>query len=167
MIKRLFISILLCAVALCTSAQTGAGEKSLGPKLGYISENSSVVAGLVFRYSLTDHLTVVPEIGCAFRNKDRDAFLADVNFHFPFALTDSRKASLYPLAGLAFNSWNRHGVDEDNKDVTTHVNRFGLNLGAGFGLRCSQSLLLNMEAKYILVKSYSCTVLTLGVSYVF
>jgi len=144
------------------------GEKSLGPKIGYASRNSSAVAGLVFQYTFSQHLRIAPEIGCVFRHKNQDAFLADINFHVPFGLLDTDKVALYPLAGLAFNSWALHGHDSvEDVDVTSHVNRFGLNLGAGFDLRCSSTLKLNLEAKYTLVKSYSSAYITLGISYVF
>ena len=75
--------------------------------------------------------------------------------------------ALYPLVGVAFNSWNRHLSTDDLGDVTTHVNRFGFNAGAGFDLRCSQSLMLNLEARYTLVKSYSSAIVTVGISYIF
>ena len=85
----------------------------------------------------------------------------------PFGVGSDR-AWLYPLAGLAFNSWSTHGVvTADDDDVTTHVNRFGLNAGAGFELRCSETLKINIEAKYTLVKSYSAAYVTAGISYVF
>ncbi len=151
-------------------AQIQKGEKSFGPKIGYVSHNKSAVAGLVFQYTFSQPLRISPEIGCAFRNNDEDAFLVDLNFHVPFGIVDSEKVAIYPLAGLAFNSWSRHGVkpdEADDVDVTTHTNRFGANLGAGFDLRCSSTLRLNLEAKYTLIKSYSALYLTAGISYVF
>lgn len=168
MLKKLLLTLIVLLGAAGAHAQTAKGEKSLGPKLGYISRNSSAVAGLVFQYSFSDHLRISPEISCVFRNRDQDAFIADVNLHFPFRLSETGKAGLYPLAGLTFNSWNRHGHDPvEDVDVTTHVNRFGLNAGAGFDLRCSQALKLNLEARYVLVKSYSSAIVTVGISYVF
>lgn len=154
--------------ALSASGQLIGGEKSVGPKIGYISHNQSCVAGLAFQCSVAPHVRIAPEIGCAFRNKSEDAFLIDLNVHMPFAFADVSKASLYPLAGLTFNSWNYHGVSvQDEVDVTTHENRLGLNLGAGFDMRCSETLKLNIEAKYSLVKSYSSAIITAGISYVF
>lgn len=169
MIKAIVLAALTAAAAaLPASGAINKGEKSLGPKIGYVSHNSSVVAGLVFQYTFSEHLRISPEIGCAFRNDNQDAFLADVNFHVPFGLLDTDKVVLYPLAGLAFNSWALHGHDVAREaDVTTHVNRFGVNLGAGFDLRCMSTLKLNLEAKYTLVKSYSSAYVTVGISYIF
>lgn len=169
MLKR-FITAAALAVALVlpAQAQIKAGEKSLGPKLGFASHNTSAFAGLVFNYAFSQHLRIAPQIGCVFRHKDRDALLIDLDFHVPFGIVSNDKAALYPLAGLAFNSWSRHGVDiTSGEDVTSHINRFGGNLGAGFDLRCNQSLRLNFEAKYTLVKSYSSLYIGAGISYVF
>lgn len=169
--KHTFAIILLAIVAAAAtplSAQTVKGEKALGPKLGYISRNSSAVAGLFFEYSFNDHLRIAPEIGCAFRHENQDAFLADINLHYLFPLSTEGKVGLYPLAGLAFNSWNHHGYDPAaDKDVSTHVNRLGLNAGAGFDLRCSSTLKLNLEAKYVIMKGYSSFIATVGISYIF
>lgn len=161
-------AVIAIGAAIPAQAQTVKGEKALGPKIGYISENSSAVAGLFFHYSFSEHLRISPEIGCAFRNQDSDAFLVDINMHFPFALSSQGKVNLYPIAGLAFNSWNHHIDAPDlGDDVTTHTNRFGVNAGAGFDLRCSESLQLNLEAKYTLVKRYSSFIATIGICYVF
>ncbi len=167
--KKLLLAALVMLTAFGASAQMTRGEKSLGPKLGYISHNQSVAAGLVFQYALSSKLRLSPEIGCAFRHHNEDALLVDLNLHMPFNIGAGDHVSLYPLAGLAFNSWATHNVflDHDSSDVTTHVNRFGANLGAGFDLRCSSTLKLNIEAKYTFIKSYSTVVLTAGISYVF
>ena len=169
MSKGIILAALLgSAAALTASAGLNPGEKSLGVKLGYGSHNQSAVTGLTFQYALSSHVRLAPEIGCAFRNKHEDAFMMDLNVHVPFGLVESDKVSLYPLGGVTFNSWAKHGVtDADGADVTNHVNRFGLNFGAGFDLRCSSTLQLNIEAKYSLVKSFSAAYVTAGISYVF
>ncbi len=168
MLKKILLTLLVAISSIGVQAQAVKGEKSLGPKIGYISRNTSVVAGLVFQYSFSDHLRISPEMSCAFRHHNQDAFLADINMHFPFSLSEKGKAGLYPLAGLAFNSWNNHSYDPvDDADVTSHVNRIGLNAGAGFDLRCSRTLKLNLEAKYTLLKAYSSVIITLGISYIF
>lgn len=159
--------ILMCAPA--TVAANRKGDTSLGPKLGYISKNKSVLAGLVFQYSFTDYLRISPELSCDFRRDNLDAFILDVNMHAPLNFTGD-KVDLYPLAGLTFNSWGKHWSDtarETSDDVTSHVNRWGLNLGAGMDLRCNQTLKLSIEARYSLVKAYSNFQLTLGIAYVF
>lgn len=171
-ITRLFVAATLAiAFTLPSQAQIVKGEASLGPKIGYVSKNKSAVAGLVFQYSFSDHFRLSPELGYIFRNNDMDAFTFDINAHVPFGFTGD-KVAFYPLAGMNYSSWSRHyrgqGTDMDNTDdVSTRTARFGLNLGAGFDLRCSETLKLSIEAKYILMKGYSTAVTTAGIAYVF
>lgn len=166
MIKKLMITALMLCGAM-TVAAGGRWEKSLGPKLGYASQNSSCVVGLAFQCAVSSNLRIAPEIGCVFRNKNQDALLIDLNVHAPFSFGTST-AELYPLAGIAYNSWSTHGLkDANSNDVTTHTNRLGVNVGAGFGLRCSPTLKLSIEAKYTIVKSLSSTYVTAGISYIF
>ena len=167
--KKLVLAALAVLTSLGASAQMVRGEKSLGPKLGYVSHNKSAVAGLVFQYALSSKFRLSPEIGCAFRHHNEDALLVDLNLHMPFNIGAGNMVALYPLAGLAFHSWATHMVapELDEADVTTHINRFGANLGAGFDLRCSSTLKVNIEAKYTFIKSYSSVVLTAGICYVF
>ena len=140
---------LMLLTPLAASAQFERGEKCVGAKLGYVDKNNSASMGLVFQYSFSRHLRVAPEIGCVFKHKNMDAFTIDFNFHTPFTFT-GEKAALYPLAGLNYSSWNRtmprELVDEID-DITTRTSRFGLNLGAGFELRCSRTLKLGIGAK--------------------
>lgn len=168
MIRRLTLALAAVAIALGANAQLVKGEKSFGPKLGYVSHNKSAVAGLVFQYNLSSRLRISPEVGVAFRHHNEDALLVDLNVEMPFMFTEASKVALYPLAGISFNSWAVHKTDPlVQKDVTSHTNRIGANLGAGFDLRCSESLKINLEAKYSLVKSYSGVFITAGIAYLF
>lgn len=165
--KFLFALLPLVAAVPCANAQMQRGEKTLGVKTGYISHNKSAVAGLTFQYAVSSRIRLAPEIGCAFRHNNEDALLIDLNVHMPFGVGGDQVA-LYPVAGVAFNSWATHRASSlDDADVTTHTNRFGANIGAGFDLRCSSTLRLNIEAKYTFIKSYSGVLLTAGISYVF
>lgn len=168
MIRKILTAVLLVVAATpALSAQPEAGNKSFGPKLGYVSRNHSAQAGLVFQYAFSKHVRISPELSCVFRNHNQDGLMVDLNMQFPLPAWSSR-TELYPLAGLAFNSWADHGVSRDDEvDVTTHVNRLGLNLGAGFALKCTSTMKVNIEAKYTLVKSYSSAFITAGISYIF
>lgn len=168
MIKRLLLALMVALVATGASARILTGEKSFGPKLGYVSHNHSAVAGLVFQYNISTLLRLSPEIGVAFRHYDQDALLIDLNLEMPLTFTDGDKAALYPLVGVAFSSWAHHmHLPEDSKDVTSHANRLGANIGAGFDFKCNQTLKLNIEAKYTIVKSYSSFLATVGIAYLF
>lgn len=160
---------LLMLTPLSASAQFEKGEKSIGPKVGYVDKNKSASAGLVFQYSFSRHLRVAPEIGCIFKHKNMDAFTIDFNFHTPFTFT-GEKAALYPLAGLNYSSWSRtlpKELYDADDDITTRSSRFGLNLGAGFELRCSDAVKIGIEAKYTIIKSYSGASVAALVSYIF
>lgn len=194
MLRKLFIGAVILAVGvLGASAQVSRGEKMLGVKLGYVGDNRSAVTGLTFRYAVTPWVRVAPEIGCVFRNNNRDAFLIDLNAQMPITF-DSKKVALYPLVGLAYNSWSIHGkvpvVVEDNnkpsepdpsdeltietkdaevqlKSVSNRYNRFGVNFGAGFDMSVTSTINVGFEAKYTLVKNFSSFYLTASVSYRF
>ena len=124
----------LCLIGLSAEAdaQITKGEKSLGPKVGYVSKNKTAVAGLVFQYAFNNHFRIAPELGYIFRHNNLDAFEVDINGHVPFNFTGD-KVAFYPLAGLHYSSWSHHLQREeiiDDDDVTTRTSRFGLNLGA-------------------------------------
>ena len=166
-IKRLLIAstiALLCIGA--ASAQVERGEKMFGVRTGYVSTNESAVAGLTFRYAVSPWVRIVPEVACVFRHHDKDAFIADINAQVPFTF-DSKKVDLYPLAGITFNSWSRHFEGPSGDDVTTRSNYFGANVGAGFDLRCTQTLNLGIEARYTFIKHFTSLYLTASISYVF
>lgn len=159
-------AILLLAVTFGASAQVERGQKSFGPKAGYITKNNGVLAGLSFDYAFSSHVRIAPSLGLVFRNEDRDTMLVDIDMHFPFAT--SSKAAFYPLAGVAFNSWALHGVDPDSHDdVTSHKNGFGINAGAGWEIRLSGALRIGFEAKYTLVKHYPNAQIAARIAYVF
>ena len=166
--KRILLSLLAVLALSGARAADIRGEKSFGPKIGYFSHNKSAVAGFTFSYAFSNHFRLVPEVGCVFRHHNQDAFMADLNVHLPFSFENGGAVALYPLAGLTLNSWGTHfRMEELEKDVTSHITRLGANLGAGFDLRCSETMRINIEAKYSLVKSYSSLVVTAGISYIF
>ncbi len=159
------IAALMAALSVPAEAQIVKGEKSAGAKLGYVTKNQSAMAGVFFRYSFSDHFRLSPEIGYTFRHKDLDAFTVDVNAHIPFNFTGETVA-FYPLAGLNFSSWNRY-YSADGINESSRRNRFGVNVGAGFDLRCSNSIKLLLEAKYCLTKRYTTATISAGVCYLF
>lgn len=160
--------VLLLAATVATSTFTAAAESTFGIKTGYITRNNSTIAGLVFQQSLGSHLRIAPQIGVVLRNDDRDALLIDADFHFPFAFAP--KFDFYPLAGLAFNSWNRHETDyahDGGDDVTYHTNSLGANAGAGIDFRCTPTLKLGLECKYTLIKHNPNGQFSVSIAYVF
>lgn len=165
-LRRAAAATLLALLCCMGASAAERGEKSFGPKAGFNTRNTSALAGLTFEYSFSRHVRIAPAIGIVFRNKDLDALTVDVDMHFP--LGKGTKAAFYPLVGLAFNSWGRHGVDADNgNDVTTHSNALGLNGGAGVELRLTKALKLGLEAKYTLIQHYPNASVAARIAYVF
>lgn len=120
---RLALFALLLTLAFGASAQVERGQKSFGPRVGYITKNNSALVGLNFDYAFSSHVRIAPAIGLVFRNEDRDALLIDVDMHFPIAT--SARSGFYPLVGAAFNSWAYHEIDEEtHDDVITRKERF-------------------------------------------
>lgn len=172
--RRLRGIILLLVATLATGAITARAESSFGIKAGYMTRNNSALAGLVFRQTLGKHLRLAPQIGVVMRNSDRDALIVDADVHFPFATAP--RFSVYPLVGVAFNSWNRHetevlGFSNENtscdKDVTHHTNSLGLNAGAGIEFDCTSTLKLGLECKYTLIKHNPNGQFSVFIAYVF
>ena len=52
---RIAAVALLLTVAFGATAQVERGQKSFGPKVGYITKSSSVLAGLTFDYAFSRH----------------------------------------------------------------------------------------------------------------
>lgn len=166
------LSVLL-AVAVSSFVSAGAhnhqrGEKSFGPRVGYVTRNASAYGGLSFEYQLSSVVRLAPKLGLIFRNKDMDGLKVDVDVQFPLDLAVG-KACFYPLAGVSFTSWNRHGVHDENndKDVTTHTNQWGLNAGLGFEYRVNHTLKLSLEGEYTLMKHLPGAFVTAGIAFCF
>ena len=157
------------------------GEKMVGVNVGYASHNESAVAAVSFRYAVSPWVRIAPEVGCVFRHHNEDALFVNLDAQIPFSF-GTKNVDLYPLAGLAYNSWSRHhqlsdirddagleatGAGELDNDVTTRANRIGANLGAGFDLRVTRTLNIGIEAKYTFTKSYTSLYATASISFVF
>ncbi len=168
---RRLTALILIILSACVSSFArepySRGEKSFGPRVGYVTRNCSALGGLVFQYSFSRHVRIAPEASIIFRHKNLDALSVDIDMQFPLQLESDRMA-FYPILGLDFTSWNSHRIQEGtNKDVSNHVNRFGANAGAGFEIRCTPTLKIFLEAKYTLVKTYPGATVAAGLAYVF
>lgn len=170
-IFRLVATLTIAVVALIFSneaaAQMERGSKAFGPRAGFVSRNTSVLAGLTFEYSFSRHVRVAPEVDIYFRNKDLDALGVNLNVHFPIPFGKERWA-FYPLAGVTFTSWSLHGIPQDEgKDVNNHINGLGITAGAGIEYYCTGSLKLNFESRFNAMRHYPSAFVNVGISYVF
>ncbi len=157
---------LMALTALPVSGQTSRGEKSFGIRGGFVSRNTSATAGLQFTYAFSRHVRIAPSADVYFRHNNLDALAISVDMHFPVAM--SAKSAFYPIAGAAYTSWGRHNIaDESMKDVTSHTNGLGLNVGAGVDFRTSESVRICLEARYTLMQHLPTAIVAVGFGYVF
>lgn len=142
-------------------------EKTVGLAAGYVSQNNSGLAGVDFTYRFSKHFRIAPEALYAFRHSSEDALILNLNVHVPFSF--DKLMEIYPLAGLTYTSWNFHGNKTANgdADVTTRINRFGLNFGAGISADISPTLRLGLEAQGALVKDLCSANVMAKIAYIF
>lgn len=149
--------LLLVAVVVPQDAFAQKGEMALGLKGGYATYNDGGYAGVYFHYTFADHFRIAPDIGYAFGNEGKSAFLMDIDMQFPFRLV--RAFNVYPLAGFTLNSWSYKG--------DSHATRVGANFGAGFDIKLTDNLKINIAGKYSLMKDTGGGFFDAGIAYVF
>lgn len=148
---RVLALALVLTASIDASAEIERGQKTFGVKAGYVTRNRSMLAGITMDYAFSRHFRVAPAIGLVFRNAERDAMLIDLDFNFPVSTWWT--SDFYPILGMAYNSWARHDLEaSSHDDVTSHQNAFGLNAGAGWQIRISDSLRLGFEGRYTLIR---------------
>lgn len=171
-IKAMLLTVTASMLMAGSFHRASAGDNAFGLRLGFATRNSAPVAGLWFQHSFNSHFRLSPTADYYFRSNHTDALALNCNAQFPFALGQSR-FQVYPFAGLNYTSWNLHHVDSAGKsdatpdDVTTRLNRFGINAGAGLEYQVTPTLKLNLEAKATLIKAYSSGCFTIGIGYCF
>ena len=164
-IRRVAVAAVMMAGVWCAAeAQTVKGSMAVGAKIGYETENSSASPAAFYHISFSQRFRLSTEIGGIIRNHNKEAFTLDVNAHIPFTFTGDN-VSFYPVAGLNFSSWGKHFHHPDYGSSSKHYNRLGVNLGAGFELRCSSRIRVLIEAKYCLIKSFSSAQIAAGIGY--
>lgn len=164
MLKKLIclLTIMLALPALATSR----GEKTVGLRAGYNTNNESPLAGVFFQYSFSRHFRLAPNVDYIFRNRGEDGIHANLNAHFPIGIGSGR-FDIYPLAGIAFTTMYDHNEAGDDGDVSTRITRMGLNAGAGLEYYVSPSLKLHVEGKFSWVNDFNSGVFCVGIGYVF
>lgn len=169
--KLLFATLLtaLCTMSAPPAVYAAGHEKVLGIQGGFISRNTGAEGGFFFQYGFSHIVRAELDASIAFRNKDRDAMLLDLNAQFPFHI--SHRCELYPLAGLNYSSWSHHAripaSESAGDDVTTRHGYFGLNAGAGFGCAVTPTFKFKAEAMFTAVKSNSAARIMVGIGYSF
>lgn len=149
--------LLIAAFLPALSASAQKGKMTLGLSGGYATHNDGGYTNLYFQYDLIPHIRLAPEIGYVFRNDGKSAFNLAVDVHFPFRI--ARPVSVYPLAGIVFNSWKHPG---DNT-----LNRIGADFGAGVDFDLTNYLKLSLQGKYSLMNDVSGGFIGMGIGYIF
>ena len=167
-IRKCITALALAGVAVCGSAQESNHEKTVGLTAGYVGHNNSGLAGIEFTYRFSSHFRLAPQALYAFRHHEEDALIINLNAQVPFSLGGGWE--IYPLAGINYTSWNFHGSKleaRDDADVTSRINRFGLNAGGGIGLTLSPTLRIGAEAQWAFVKGYRSGNVLAKIAYIF
>ena len=165
-IALVFIALVSIFFAMDASAQYSRGDKAFGVRAGFESRNTSAVAGISFEYTLSRHVRLAPEIDLIFRHKNMDAGAFAINVDFPLQLRNDRSA-FYPMAGLVYRSWAKHTHSGEAKDNIDRTNALGLNLGAGYEARLSNTCKFSIEAVYTLQRHFPGLEILAGISFVF
>lgn len=157
-LHRLIIAAAIAAAALLTTAPAHAREMSLGLNAGYASYNDGAYAAINFKIDLAKHVRLAQELGYAFRNEGKSAFLMSVDVDFPFRV--AKGFNIYPLCGFTLNSWSYKGHDDN-------ATRAGVDIGGGFDFYVTRNLKLNLQAKYSLMNDTDGAFVGAGIAYVF
>ncbi len=159
--KKITSLVLAIVAAVCClfpdESMAQKGDMTLGVKGGFATYNNGGFVDVFFQYSFADHVRIAPDLGYAFRNEGKSAFLLDIDVQFPFKL--AKAFSVYPLIGFTFNNWSYQ--------YAGNASRAGANFGAGFDLYLTSNLKLSLQGKYSLMNDTSGGFFDMGIGYVF
>jgi outer membrane protein X len=174
--KTAIVVIALTAIGFTANAQQK-GDMAAGANivLGTGDGLTNFGIGAKFQYNVIDPLRLegsftyfLPKeygLGTAKLN------MWDVSINAQWLFSVADKISLYPLAGLGILG-TKAKVDLDmgeygNYGASASATNFGLNIGGGVDFRVTESLLLNLEAKYRIGGDWSRFIASAGVAFQF
>lgn len=101
--------------------------KCLGISAGYMFDTENIQAGVFMHLPFAKNWRVVPSVNYTFSHHDLNEWEINGNIHYliPFA----GRFSVYPLAGIAFQSWRGNALQND-KELSNTRNKFGINAGS-------------------------------------
>jgi len=152
--KRMIMLFVFAAIATIGYAQKG--QSSVGFTLGHSFDTENVIAGLDFRYNVTNEVRLAPSLSHFVKHDGLSAWAIDMNAHYVFPLTDM--FGFYPLGGAGLTFWDLGGYTR---------NRFGLNIGLGGELYATKEITIGLEMKYNIVSTYEQAIIGLRVGYNF
>ena len=152
--KKVFLVVCLVMFVMNVFAQHNLrGEKgisSIGAIAGYVIERESLVVGVDYRYNVLGRLRLAPSILYLFEKYNEDRFYLNADVHYLARI--SRKATIYPIAGIGASAWH-YKKDKPLIPGETII-RFGVNLGVGGEVRLTRDILAGVEFKYNWTKQY-------------
>lgn len=165
MMKKLIALLASASLLFAPLAQAQShNSMSLGVSTGYLFDSENVQGGIFMHLPIAKNWRVGASIDYAFSNHNRSnlEISGDIHYLVPFA----GRFSFYPLGGIAFQSWRGNAFQSD-KSLSNTINKFGINLGAGFEMNLSRNLDLHIEGKYIFIDRFHQANISIGLGYKF
>ncbi len=172
----------LCLMMASVGAFAQKGETAVGVGVAYGTE-SSVGIGVKGQYNVIDHIRLEAGFDYYFKNSGMSMWDINVNAHYLFSVACGGKLKVYPLLGLSYSNW-KTGVgdigeynwnwdsawdddDDDYDEGSDHLNRFGVNIGAGLEYDINKHFAVNLEVKGQCLKDFSQFLVGIGATYKF
>lgn len=161
--KKVFLSLALCAVAFAASAQL----KSIDGRIDYIWDTGFGVGATI---GITDQIEVAPSFALYFPGGDNSLWTAGADAHYLLP-EFVEKLDLYPIAGIGFyhTSYEEAYVanDYEIKYRDKSDNTVFINAGAGARYHFHEQWAAFAEVKYQLVDGWNHEFFTAGISFKF
>lgn len=170
--KKLFLFITICMLAISANAQTLKGESSILGNLGYQTNYERFGLGVQGRYVIANNLRLAPDVTLFFPKDKVTGLDVNLNFHYVFNFSkDGQGFSVYPLAGIGMqnNFYGKRTITVDGESIEQkrdNTSKFAFNLGGGISLPLSAHSFLNAEAKFMFADEDN-VVIMLGYGYKF
>lgn len=178
--KKIFISLCIALVSVCSYAQKGTTAAGIYGALG--SENSNFGIGAKVQYSILDNVRAEASFDYFLKKDYATNMNASLNFHYLIPVSD--KFRFYPLAGVSYVHWKVSMGDamgdafsgipgyedyyEDYmEDADYKKGKIGFNIGAGVEYDLTEKLSVFGEGRYQLVSDFDQAVISVGLSYKF
>lgn len=157
--KKVFLSLALCAVAFAASAQL----KSVDAKMDYRWKTGFGVGATI---GLGEAIEIAPSVSYFFPGDHWTMWEADVNAHYILPFEIHENLDLYPVAGLGLfhigYDYDDFGLDDDYS-----YNKLLINVGAGARWHFNDQWAAFTEEKYQIVDGYDENYFTVGISFKF
>lgn len=179
--KKIFLSLCIALVSVCSYAQQGTTAAGVYGAFG--SENSNFGLGAKVQYGILDALRAEASFDYFFKKDYLTNMNASLNVHYLIPI--SEKFRVYPLAGVSYIYWKADyegavddalgGILDEYKDmykaqmgdVDDSESKIGFNLGAGVEYDLTDKLSIFAEGRYQFVSDFDQAVIGVGLTYKF